>query len=1851
MLLFSSVYSAKEGGGSRNGMFCKVVGLRVKQSVYIDCFARVQSLKYISLLFSFFAFTTWGQNETSKWHFGTLAGLNFSTNPPSILTNGALISTEGCASIADAAGNLLFYTNSITIFDASHTTMANGFGLIGSTSTSQAAIIIKRPSSLTNYFVFHLTTALGGLYHSEVNMSLAAGAGSVVAKNVFIASNLGEQMCAVRHANGLDYWLMLHELGTSVFRAYLVSSTGVSAAAVTSTVGSTFPNFTAGCMKFSPNGAKLGIALTTSLVEVFDFNASTGIVSNAITLGGAPTIPYGAEFSPDGTKFYCKGTNSLVQWNLCAASPSLVAASAISFTATTNSLGSLQLAQNGKIYAALFGAQALGVINSPNLAGTACNYVDQGQSIAPRFSSAGLPNFVSSWFKPALAPFTFTVSNAFGCQTASFSVPASISTLSATACAFSGYSITGLQWNFGDPSSGAANTTTINSPGHYFTSTGTYTVQLVVSYSSGGSNDTLRQVVNITQPCPFTTSSGISCATLGSATVSIGGGALPFSYTWMPTAQVGSVATNLYPGTYTVTCFDITNNNSFTIATTFTSAQAYSATVLSTSVLACNGINNGTASAIVTGGSASQNYFWSNGTYTQTAATATALGIGIHSVTIADALTFCSSSHTFVITQPPPLTGTISAASPTACAGSSVQLSLQAAGGTGAYSYTWSLGGAGSTAIATQTVGGLFSYTAIVADSNNCVNTKTIGLTFIPNPLVSVNTPTICAGQSTTLVAGGASNYTWMPGANSSSTLSLTPASTVIYTISGEALGCTSEVTTTVTLLPVPSLSFATFSITCASLGSATVFAGGAVGPYSYTWAPVQQTNSVATNLTPGSYTLIVLDAGTGCTSVGTTTFTSLIPLNGDLINTSSITCFGAGTGTAAIQNITGGSANQNYAWSNGIVTYTNPSPSNLSAGNWSINLTDALTGCLVYSVFTITQPLPFTFSIGANSASVCANDLISFTANVSGGTLPYTYSWTGGAAVNTASYSTANAGVFSSTLLVNDFYQCQASAIATIDVVQNPTVSVASVSICPLQIGTLTASGASTYSWYANTFSTSGSSFTDSPQSSTMYNIVGAALGCTATSTGSITVYPLPNAQTQITSPRCQGLTAFLSATGGSAYQWQGPQTFTSTLNSITLSNLLVSQTGIYNVTVTSLNGCTATAGANLVVNPTPTISAFASTVCSSQVLSLTANSFTGATYIWVGPQNFLSFVQNPTIANPGLNKSGNYVVIVSSVNGCTNMASAAALVVAPPSVNLALSNPSLCSQSFNNSKNTVTLSAAGANTYTIFTPAQFGSTAITGAAATLVPQAPFSSSLSVGTITVEGSNGICSAFATVTVTVKPNPVISLNTTTPTICAGQSFTFNALGASSYVWTGSSNNYTPFAAGSVVIASPKSNDLFSVFGSSVGCNSSTQTSTVTVLALPSFSLSASSNSICMFENTNLTVIGNASTYSWLPAPGITVYTGTSVVASPTIFQTYTVIGSANSCTNTGSITVGVWPLPQPSTQAYSPKVCTGTEVKLSSFGGVSYLWNGPSNFFASGQQISFIALSPALSGVYSVTVIDTNACEATTTAVVEVLSLPEGGLKNVSEEFCAPICTDFYFAGPDASRNYSAVWEINNQTFSGAAFRYCFVNAGTYTLSGKYTDRQTGCSNTVSYKLVARPNPTANFEYAPQQPIEGGEEVVFTNASKGERLSNFNWYFNENNEYSSASKDARYYYAQPGNYRVALVVKNEWQCADTVVKSVNVLPDFSIYVPNSFTPNDDNLNDVFLPKLKSAKLYSLRIYDRWGQEVFYSVDPETGWDGTFRASSCKQDVYQWKIELSTVNGEKKILNGSLTLLR
>ncbi len=517
------------------------------------------------------------QLEYSKWVFGQNAGLDFTNSPPTTFTN--VSNDVSTSAISDNSGTLLFYTNGMGVLNKNHVGMANGSGLLGGPSSgAMQSIIVKKPSSPNLYYIFTLASGgyTSGLCYSVVDMNLAAGLGSVTVKNATVYTPTCEKQVAVSHCNGKDVWILSHEFNSNNFRAYLLTANGLNTTPVISSIGEvvgTHGYNAAGFMKISPDGKKLAVSTASATPPaslnpggfyLFDFDAATGVISNSLTLltaGGTFNAKTGGlEFSADGTKLYGTATSNTTsifyQWDVCAASPSAIIASQYSVNMNGSFIGGMQRGIDNKIYVATSGLQSLAVINSPNMSGAACNFVFSGISLAPKISYSGLCYFTVPYTKPAPQQFSASVA----CNVVSYSP--SIATFS-SGCSTVPYPPSGYVWDFGEPSSGAANSSTISNPQHSYANAGTYTVSLIMQNPC--SNDTVTKVVTITTIGPAPAVSGPTAICKGDRyTYSATGGS---TFAWSNGANTTSVALSpTQTSAYTVSA----TANGCTVSKTFT---------------------------------------------------------------------------------------------------------------------------------------------------------------------------------------------------------------------------------------------------------------------------------------------------------------------------------------------------------------------------------------------------------------------------------------------------------------------------------------------------------------------------------------------------------------------------------------------------------------------------------------------------------------------------------------------------------------------------------------------------------------------------------------------------------------------------------------------------------------------------------------------------------------------------------------------------------------------------------------------------------------------------------------------------------------------------------------------------------------------------------------------------------------------------------------------------------------------------------------------------------------------------------------------------------------------------------
>ncbi|HXP49517.1 MAG TPA: hypothetical protein VN922_06180, partial [Bacteroidia bacterium] len=574
-------------------------------------------------------------------------------------------------------------------------------------------------------------------------------------------------------------------------------------------------------------------------------------------------------------------------------------------------------------------------------------------------------------------------------------------------------------------------------------SAGTYTVTITDAVGC-----TATATVNVTQPPAIrdsiSTSTNVSCSggSNGSATVGVKGGVSPYTYSWNTSpVQTSAIATGLSAGSYTVI---ITDANSCTANATVTisqPSQLRDSISASASISCYGGSNNGTATVGVKGGTGPYTYSW-NTSPVQTTATATGLSAGSYTVTVTDANN-CSANitPTVIITQPLQLRDSITAFTNAGCSGSANgSATVGVKGGTGAYTYSWNTSPVQTTATATNLAAG--SYTVTVTDANNCNVTAAVTITQVSTIVVNIGDVINdqCNGGNTGKAYSGADGgtapytYSWNTSpVQTTSTASQLAAGTYTLTVT-DANGCTG--TNTVTITQPPAIRDSITSITNISCsvrtGSATVGVKGGTSPYTYAWSRSGATGATATNLSVGSYTVTITDAN-GCTNTATAAISQQNSVSASATSTSACSpSLGSATATAS-----GGATPYTYSWLPG--GGTNATDNNLTTGVYSVIVTDA-NSCTVMATTTVTVSNTPVVTVWPSSATITPPQNVALAVSGSGGTAPYSFTWSpsAGLSATTGANVTASPTVTTVyTITVND-----ANGICTGNVTTTVTVS-----------------------------------------------------------------------------------------------------------------------------------------------------------------------------------------------------------------------------------------------------------------------------------------------------------------------------------------------------------------------------------------------------------------------------------------------------------------------------------------------------------------------------------------------------------------------------------------------------------------------------------------------------------------------------------------------------------------------------------------------------------------------------------------------------------------------------------------
>ncbi|MDO9188110.1 MAG: PKD domain-containing protein [Bacteroidia bacterium] len=919
------------------------------------------------------------------------------------------------------------------------------------------------------------------------------------------------------------------------------------------------------------------------------------------------------------------------------------------------------------------------------------------------------------------------------------------------------------------------------------------------------------------------------------------------------------------------------------------------------------------------------------------------------------------------------------------------------------------------------------------------------------------------------------------------------------------------------------------------------------------------------------------------------------------------------------------------YSWDNGFSTESTLTVTPTVTTTYNVTITDACSG------YTQTEPVTVTVgqapaggTASATPLPLCSGGTTTVTLASSSGNIQWQTApgpigpWTN---VVGATSATLILGPLTVTKFVraNVTGTCGGSVFSNSLIVQVkpiPTITIANEAICNGQTATLTAIpsiAGGTFLWN-NSMSTG--SINMNPAVTTSYSATYTLNGCTSpVANATVTVNTVPTLTTN-DSTICLGQSATLNAISdiaGGTYLWQ-PGNGTSASITVTPS-----ATTTYTVSYTS-NGCSSIPALSTVtVNFSPGVSAGSDiAICSGSSAVLTASG--AVTYQWSTGSTNPSITVSPTVTT-------SYILSGFS-NSCPGKDTVTVIVSQPLSVTATSSNllcNNVCSGEisvnasggigvFNYLWNpSVSTSSLGsdlcAGTYKIIVEDSIGCADSVSVNITEPSALTFSMSVSAASC-----NGTCDATAQVVVSGGTSPY------------------------SYLWQNGDTNALAdnLCDGIQTLEVTDANNCALLLDTVIY-----EPSAVTAVISPANSI------ICIGSSVTMQAIGTGGTgsYSYLWSLGSTT---ASITVSPIITSQYSVIVSDNNGCSSSSINSNIQVKDSIDVFInYQTVVCAGVSTTLSATanggdGTYNFIWQ-PGNI-----NTASITITPIQTTTYTVVV--TDGCG--TPAVTELITLtvspaPVANFFSDTAFVCAGGCvlfTGISTIQPGSTNNYQWTFEDGTVNF-GKETQKCFNVPGTFDVSLTVTSAN-GCSDDILLQdyITVGSLPVANFTYDPETPTDLNPLVNFHDNST---FSNqWSWNFGDDSLQSN-EQNPSHIFGATGAYCITLLVKSELGCVDSTIRCITVEPESTLFIPNTFTPNSDNLNSVF--KVYSAgwdiDFFEMRIFNRWGNEIFNTNDILEGWDGKGSDPGVALGTYAYHIKIQDKQNRVRTWKGHINIIR
>jgi gliding motility-associated-like protein len=1625
------------------------------------------------------------------------------------------------------------------------------------------------------------------------------------------------------------------------------------------------------------------INLSASGGSSYSWSNGTSVVSTSATLG--VTAPGSYTVSSTGANG-CVGTASIT----------IIQDISTPNIALSNTNGTLLNCSNTSTTLTASGANSYSWSNGTSVVGTTAsiNVTTPGTYTVTATGNNGCTSSASQVITQDLSAPTASISSSVANNTLTCTTTSILLTASGNGS---------YNWTQAGTSLGTGGTLSITTPG-------TYTLTVT---ATNGCTATSSVVISQNIQNPTATISNnpntntLTCSTTSIALTANGGG----TYSWSNgTTNLGTSATlNVTnPGVYTVTVTGAngcTNSASATITQDIVAPTAGITNNTNTTVLTCSQTS---ISLTATGG---VSYAWSNGTsVVGSSANLSVSTPGTYTITVTGA-NGCTATQSITITQttaaPVVAISNVPNASELTCTLTSIALTASGGG-----TYSWSNGTTIVGASATLNVSTPGTYTVTVTGSNGCSSTAATTITqniAAPNAAITANPNTTmlsCTNSAISLAATGGIGYAWSSGGTSlgtNATISISTPGTYTVTATG-ANGCTATAATTITQnnqAPTVSIAASANGVLTCSTTSITLTGSSSTGTGTATWlngstvlstGPISGAGNVANYSVsaPGTYTLNILEAN-GCLGTANYTVTqnttAPIAVITNNSNTTALTC----TQTTISLTGTGGAS---YSWSNGTGSVGSTaaySPS--SPGTYTLTVTGS-NGCIDTEQIIITQNTTApTASVSNNTGATqltCSLTSISLTASGGG-----TYSWSNGTTVvgTAANLTVTTPGTYTVTVTSATNGCTATSAVVITQNITAPAAAISSVPspavlTCTTTSIALTASGGGSYSWIS-AGTNLGTQANISVTTPGTYSVtVTGANGCSSTASSIVTqniTAPvagiLNNSNTTVLT--CTQTSISVTANGGATYSWSNG---TATLG--TAAALTITSPGTYTVTATAANGCIDTEVITITQNiavPTAAITNNSNTTvltCSQTSISLTASG--GVSYSWSNGTSIVGTAAALSITSPGT-----YTVTATAANGCTdtevititqNIAAPTAAIANGGktaildcnTTSIALTASGGTSYSWSNGTSVVgtaaQLQVTTAGTYTVTVTAANGCTdtelivityqANTNPTFTQIAPICTGSTINLATTSNNGVNGswspapnvnatttytftpntgLCANTATMTIVVNPYPTIAAQN--DTICAGSNGTIttqiNLIGGT-YAWNNSTNTQAN------LIAAPNATSTYTVIYNLAGC---TDTASAQIVVNPVPVVQVQNATICAGQTGALIASANLANGTFLWANGST---NDTLLLSPNTTSSQNVTYTLNGCTSApvnATLTVN----PVPTITMNNQTICAGDPVTMQANANPAgtYYW-GPNGV----QGIATNTFTPTQDSTIEVFNVLNGCSSDTIQATITVLPLPISTFSANVLQGCVPLSVGF---SADVLNNTTYAWQTSNQlSASGAQATLDFQINGSFSVT--LTATLNGCSSTttVANMIEVDNYPIAAFEPSSQVFTEPNQALSFWNSSVG--ATTYQWNFGEGGS-SSEETPTHIFDIENEGTTVLLYAYSNLGCSDTASFYIGFDPGLVYYIPNTFTPDEDQFNQTFLPIFTSGidpYNYQLLIYNRWGEVIFESLNPEFGWDGTFgqQGNPCPVGTYTYMItvKLPAVD-ERQAIKGHVNLIR